>query len=148
MTPTERREKTIHLFRNNYNCAQSVFSVYSSEFGIDEKTARALASGFGGGMGALQKTCGAVTGGILVLGSRYFDEQDVPGTKVLVYGKTRSLINRFEDLYKTVECYPLLGEDIRTEDGLKKAREQDLFHLKCEKYVLSVCDILDGLLSE
>jgi hypothetical protein len=45
-----------------------------------------------------------------------------------------------------VECLEVLGTDIKTEDGLTKARAADLFHLKCEPIILSVCDILDDLL--
>jgi C_GCAxxG_C_C family probable redox protein len=86
LNPAERREKTIHLFRNNFNCAQSVFSVYGSGPGINEKTARAVGAGFGGGMGALQKTCGAVTGGIMAIGGRFFDEKNLPASKMLVRG--------------------------------------------------------------
>jgi C_GCAxxG_C_C family probable redox protein len=148
MTSSERREKVIQYFRGDFNCAQSVFSVYSPEFGIEEVEARRTASGFGAGMGVLQKTCGAVTGGIMVLGAKYFGEQDIPGTKMLVYKKVRGLIGRFESKYGTVECFPLLGTDITTEEGLKKAREQMLFHHKCEQYVLDVCEILDQKFAE
>ena len=148
MNSSERREKTIHLFHNNYNCAQSVFSAYASELGIDEKTARVAAAGFGGGMGALQKTCGAVTGGIMVLGGRFFDERDLPASKTLVYKKTRELIRQIERLYGSAACLDVLGTDIGTEEGLNRARAADLFHLKCEPIILSACDILDELLKE
>jgi len=71
-----RAEKALERFRNGYNCAQSIFSIYGPEFGMDEILAKAAASGFGGGMGALQKICGAVTGGIFVLGCRFFNDGD------------------------------------------------------------------------
>jgi C_GCAxxG_C_C family probable redox protein len=148
MTLDERNEKVVGYFRNNFNCAQSVFSVYAPDFGTGEAEARRIACGFGGGMGALQKTCGAITGGIMALGAGYFDERDVPGTKTLVYKKVRGLIGRFESKNGSVECFPLLGVDITTEEGLKNARERMLFHHKCERYVLDVCEILDELFAE
>jgi C_GCAxxG_C_C family probable redox protein len=144
MTVSERREKAIHAFRNGYNCAQAVFSSFSADQ-TDETRAKAAAAGFGAGMGALQKTCGAVTGGIMVLGSMFFDEKDLPGSKMRIYGKTREFIRRIEKLHGSVECFPILGADIKTEEGLNRAREANLFHLKCEPVVLSVCDVLDEM---
>ncbi len=145
MTISERRGKAIHAFRNGYNCAQAVFSSFSADLGTDETRAKAAAAGFGGGMGALQKTCGAVTGGIMVLGSRFFDEKDLPGSKMRIYGKTREFIRRIEKLHGSVECLPILGADIKTEEGLNGAREVDLFHLKCEPVILNVCNVLDEM---
>jgi C_GCAxxG_C_C family probable redox protein len=141
-----REEKALQLFRGGYNCSQSVFSVFAPELRLDEKTAWAVASGFGAGMGVLQKTCGAVTGGIMVLGTQFFTPDDLPGGKMLVYSKVRRLIDRIEERYGTVECYRLLGADITTEAGLKNARESMLFREKCEPVVLDVMRILDGLL--
>jgi C_GCAxxG_C_C family probable redox protein len=141
-------DQAIALFRNNCNCAQSVFSVFAGELGIDETEALRIAAGFGGGMGALQKTCGAVTGGIMTLGAKYCNVRDIPATKNLVYGKVRQLIRRFEAKHGTVECRPLLGADISTPEGLKAARDSNLFHLKCEPFVLDVCSIVEELFQE
>jgi C_GCAxxG_C_C family probable redox protein len=148
MTSKERLDSAIRLFRGNFNCAQSVFSVFAPDFKLVETDARRIASGFGAGMGVLQKTCGAVTGGIMAIGAEYFDESDIAGSKMLVYGKVRRLVARFESGHGTVECFPLLGADITTEEGFRKAREGRLFHLKCEQYVLDVCGILDDLFRE
>ena len=52
------------------NCAQTVFSLYAEDLGIDEETTLKIASGFGGGMkrGA---TCGAITGAYMVIGLKF-----------------------------------------------------------------------------
>jgi len=148
MNSKERLDAAIRHFRGNFNCAQSVFSAYSRDFGIEETDARRIASGFGGGMAALQKTCGAVTGGIMAIGARYFDETDIPGSKMLVYKQVRRLVVRFEAKHGTVECFSLLGMDITTEEGLQRARERQLFQLKCEQYVLDACGILEELMGK
>jgi C_GCAxxG_C_C family probable redox protein len=148
MTSKERLENAIQLFRGDYNCAQSVFSVYAPDLKINETDARRIASGFGSGMGALQKTCGAVTGGIMAIGARYFDESNLAATKILVHKQVRRLVVRFEAKHGTVECFSLLGMDITTAEGLQKARERQLFQLKCEQYVLDVCGILEDLMRE
>ncbi|MBN2201880.1 C_GCAxxG_C_C family protein [bacterium] len=141
-----RQEKALRFFRSGYNCSQSVFSVFSPDFGLEEKTAWAAASGFGSGMGALQKTCGAVTGGILVLGMRFFRQENTQEDKILVYSKVRRLVGRIEERFGSVECDSLLGADITNEAGLKAARERMLFKEKCEPVVLDVVKILENMI--
>ena len=51
------------------NCAQTIMRVYAEELGLDENTAAALGSNFGGGM-KCGSTCGAITAGLMVLGSK------------------------------------------------------------------------------
>ena len=57
-----RRDGTRH-----YNCAQSVLIPFAEAGGLDEETAFRLAANFGGGM-KRASVCGAVTGGLMVLG--------------------------------------------------------------------------------
>ena len=59
----ERVEKAGKLFKEGgYNCCQAVVLAYCDVFGLDEKTAASIASGFGGGMGRMREVCGAVSG--------------------------------------------------------------------------------------
>ena len=51
----------------HYNCAQSVVVPFAKEAGIPEETAMRFAANFGGGM-KMASVCGAVTGGLMVLG--------------------------------------------------------------------------------
>ena len=61
-------EKAIRSFKSGLNCAQAVLTSYSDELKFDNNMALSVACGFGGGMGRLQETCGAVTGSFMVLG--------------------------------------------------------------------------------
>jgi C_GCAxxG_C_C family probable redox protein len=148
MNSRERLDTAIRLFRENFNCAQAVFSAFARNCNMAEKEARRIASGFGGGMGALQKTCGAVTGGIMVLGAANFDESNAADSRMLVYKQVRRLVVRFEAKHGTVECFPLLGADITTPKGLAAAREQNLFQVRCETYVSDACAMLEELMRE
>ena len=49
-------EKAHELFKQGYNCAQSVFAAFCDVTGIDFETAIKLASGFGAGMGGMRDT--------------------------------------------------------------------------------------------
>lgn len=51
------------------NCAQTIMRVYAEELGLNEDTAAALGSNFGGGM-KCGSTCGVITAGLMVLGAK------------------------------------------------------------------------------
>lgn len=51
----------------HYNCAQSVVLAFAPEAGISKEQAYNLAGAFGSGM-QMGETCGAFTGGLMVLG--------------------------------------------------------------------------------
>ena len=50
-----KREKAQALFKQGYNCAQSVLLAYADELGLDKKPAAIIASSFGGGIGRMRK---------------------------------------------------------------------------------------------
>ena len=51
----------------NYNCAQAVLIPEWEEMGLDHDMAKQLSKHFGAGM-KIGSTCGAITGGLMVLG--------------------------------------------------------------------------------
>ena len=57
-----RADTSVHT-----NCAQAVVVPFAEAAGITEETARRFAANFGGGM-KRASVCGAVTGGLMVLG--------------------------------------------------------------------------------
>lgn len=61
-------ENAISTFRSGLNCSQAVFAAYSEKLRFDKELALSISAGFGGGMGRLQETCGAVTGAFMVIG--------------------------------------------------------------------------------
>lgn len=140
--------KALALFREGYNCSQSVLAGFSGRANVDDATAKSIAAGFGAGMGRLQMTCGAVTGAIMALGAALFDESDKAGSKNLIYAKTVEFVRRFEDLNGTTECLRLLGVNISVPEGQEYANRNKLFETKCEKYVENACTIVNDLLRE
>ena len=65
-----KSEQAVRKFRKGFNCSQAVLSVYAEEFGLCRETALKIACGYGGGMGRMALTCGAVTGAFMVIGLR------------------------------------------------------------------------------
>jgi C_GCAxxG_C_C family probable redox protein len=82
-----------------------VLDAFRDEAGLDEDLALKIATGSGVGMGRKQEVCGAVTGGILVLGLRYGrgNTGDHLATD-LTYLRTRELMDRFTAQHGSYLC--------------------------------------------
>ena len=63
----ERAKELRASKERHYNCTQAVVMPFSELLGIDEETAFRLGSNFGSGM-RTGSVCGAITGGLMVLG--------------------------------------------------------------------------------
>ena len=58
----ERIQLAVSLFKNGYNCSQSVVAAFADLYGIDRSTALRMSASFGGGIGRMRLTCGAACG--------------------------------------------------------------------------------------
>lgn len=98
------------LFREGYNCCQSVILAFAPELGLDEKTAVRMGSSFGGGMGRLREVCGAVSGMFMVLGlaEGYDSPADTQG-KAKQYARVQGLAQQFREKNGSIVCRELLG---------------------------------------
>ena len=108
-------------------------------------TALKIACGLGAGMGRKEEVCGAVTGGILVLGMRHGrGSKDDRSAMQLTYAKTRELMERFSEKHGTFICRKLLnGCELTTEQGQRYFKENDLLNKVCKLCVQSVVEILE-----
>ena len=142
-----KAESALDLF-GSYNCAQSVLAAYAADCGLEKDKAFQAAVGFGGGMGRLQETCGAVTGAIMVLGlSSGFKEGDGRDKINESYAKVRRLVNDFRAREGTAMCRDLLGCDLSTDEGQKVFKENNLRD-RCRNYIRLCCELLDQYLTE
>ena len=92
-------------FLKGYNCAQSVALAFSDLTNIDEVQAVRLASSFGGGMGGLRETCGAVSGMLIVAGLLMgYDEPNNLEVKQAYYARVQALVNAFIERNGTMNC--------------------------------------------
>ena len=144
----EKNQIAVQKFSEGYNCAQSVFYCFCDDLGFDKNTALKLATGLGGGMGRKEEVCGAVTGGIIVLGAKYGrGEKDDRAATELTYQKTRELMDRFAAKHGTFICRQLLGDcELTSEEGQKQYKENDLFNKVCKPCVESAVDILEEIM--
>jgi C_GCAxxG_C_C family probable redox protein len=143
-----RADIAVSKFSDGYNCAQSVFYSFCDDLRFDKNTALKMACGLGAGMGRKQEVCGAVSGGIIVIGAKYGrGEKDDRTATELTYAKTRELMDRFEKKHGTFICRELLnGCELTTEEGRKQFKENRLADSICRPCVRSVVEILEDIM--
>jgi len=145
-----KSEKALTYFDNSFNCSQSVFGAFAPDMGLTEDDALRIACAFGGGMARQQFTCGAVTGALMVLGLKFgkgFEDEDEK--KYDTYAKTISFFEEFKRQNGSVECRQLLdGLDMNNENDKKIIQEQNLFHVKCRKYVEDAVEITETIINK
>ena len=137
----------VNKFKEGYNCAQSMIYSYADDLRIDKSIALKLSCGFGGGLGRKENVCGAITGGILIIGlifGRGENEDKLKQEETYKY--VREFINRFENRYGTIECRSLIDNiDLLSEEGQNKFKESKMIN-KCYKYVESANKIIQEII--
>jgi C_GCAxxG_C_C family probable redox protein len=140
-------EKAIQTFRSGLNCSQAVLATFSDELNFNKASALNISSGFGGGMGRLQETCGAVTGSYMVLGiyngNKYTDNRD---KKEATYSMIQSFSEKFKSMNGTTDCRSLIKCDLRTEEGQLFAKENNQYERVCEKCISDSIRIIEELI--
>ena len=140
-------ERAADYFARGFNCSQSVLAAYAEQFGLTEELALKVAGGFGGGMGRMGETCGAVTGAIMVIGLKFASTTpgDMQG-KENAYAVVQEFVHRFKGRNVTVLCRELLDCDISTPEGMKRAQQEKLIKKCCPKLIQDAAEILDQLI--
>ena len=144
------QERAAELFKEGYNCAQSVFAAYSEELGMDFETALKLSSSFGGGMGRMREVCGAVSGMFMVVGlkSGYSDPKD-DAAKADHYKLIQELAQKFKEQNGSIICRNLLGLSKPEGSPVPEARTENYYKKRpCVELVKSAAKILDEYLEE
>ena len=138
-------ETALSRFAEGFNCSQAVVSAFAEDLGLEEETALRIATGFGGGMGRMAETCGAVTGAIMVLGLRHGAATPDRAAKERAYQQVVEFVRRFKARNGTTTCRELLGCDIGTPEGLQRACDENLFTTLCPRFVRDAVEVLQEM---
>jgi C_GCAxxG_C_C family probable redox protein len=142
-----RSEEARRGFERGLICAQAVLSTYAEQLGLEKALALKIACGFGAGIGRMGKTCGAVTGAVMVIGLRHGQVNLADAeSREDTYRSVKEFIDRFTVLHGSVECKELIGYDLSNSRGLKLARESGVFQSKCSGFVCDATRILEDVL--
>ena len=106
-----------------------------------------VGNAFGGGMGMMGETCGAVTGAFIILGLEFgasdtADKESKARTYELVKGFTRE----FKARNGSVICRDLLGFDVGSKDGNPDSSR--IITEKCPGFVRDSVEILKDIFTK
>ena len=68
MMEQERIDKAVALFKEGFNCSQSVVAAFADKYGFTQEQALRMSASFGGGIGRMRETCGAACGLFMLAG--------------------------------------------------------------------------------
>lgn len=111
MIDIEARERRAEeLFLQGYNCAQAVAGALCDLYDVPLRDVLCMSAAFGGGMGRMRLTCGAVTGMSIVTGYENGQtEPNDPEQKLTNYRLVQDLAHSFEAEHGSLTCSELLA---------------------------------------
>lgn len=142
-----KSDNALASFQSGITCSSAVFSAFADELGLDDRTAKKIACGFGAGISKTGNICGAVSGAIMVIGLKYGkadigDDAATEKTRAL----TRQFIQEFTKMNGSVNCTELLGYNLNIQNEYDAAAKESLFKTRCPVYVRDAADILERVL--
>lgn len=107
---SKHTERAVELFKQGFNCSQSVFAAFCDEFNMDEETALKVSAGLGGGIGRMREVCGAVCAASMAAGMVFgaTDGSDRE-SKAKTYDKVQEIAAEFKKTNPSIVCRELLG---------------------------------------
>jgi C_GCAxxG_C_C family probable redox protein len=138
-------EKAKELFKEGYNCAQSVFAAFCDEMNIERDVALKISSSFGGGMGKMREVCGAVSGMFMVAGALYgYDDPKNAQIKAAHYARIQELAKHFRENNRTIVCRELLGLEQKNESSVPTERNNEFYKKRpCGELVEDAARIME-----
>ena len=108
----DRIELAVSLFKEGYNCSQSVVAAFADMYGFTREQALRMSASFGGGIGRMRQTCGAACGLFLVAGLETgCTEGSNREGKEANYKLVQQLAEEFKKRNGSLICAQLLGLD-------------------------------------
>lgn len=106
----KRIEKATALFKEGYNCSQSVVAAFADLYGFTHEQALKMSASFGGGIGRMRQTCGAACGLFMLAGleSGCTEGKDREG-KEANYKLVQQFAEEFRKRNGSLICAELLG---------------------------------------
>ncbi len=110
MMENERIEKAVALFKEGFNCSQSVVAAFADMYGFTHEQALRMSASFGGGIGRMRETCGAACGLFMLAGleTGATDGANHEG-KAANYKLVQELAEEFKQRNGALRCADLLG---------------------------------------
>jgi len=142
-----KSELAIDTFNKGFNCAQAVLTSHCEEYCLSDDIGKKISCGFGGGMGHIGEICGAVSGGIMLIGLKHGKNKDSDNeSKEKTYKLVKEYTNKFKNEFGSINCTELVKYDLSKEEELTKARESGIFKTLCPKLVKRAVEIIEEII--
>lgn len=138
-------KKAVAHFKEGYNCAQSVLLAMQEYWNVEDPLEPKAASPFGGGIGRRGSLCGALTGGVIAIGSKYGTNIPALKEREKAYSLALKFYNQFMEKCGNVSCRDLTGYDLTNPEEYRKARNSNVFVDKCSQFIEKAVEILTDL---
>lgn len=110
MTNADRVELAVQLFKEGFNCAQSVTAAFADLYGYTRSQALTLSASFGGGIGRMRYVCGAASGMFILAGMDCGTDNGADSqAKAANYKVVQELAAEFVRQCGSLVCADLLG---------------------------------------
>lgn len=131
-----------------HGCAQVVAGTLMEILGISDEPVLKAASFFAGGSKRCL-TCGAISGGLIILGVKYGpgDQADDAGEEPEPVDPAMELIDRFINEYSTTNCCELTGFDFRDPDQFQQFKDTPEVKQECTEKMKKVCGWVAEIIS-
>jgi C_GCAxxG_C_C family probable redox protein len=139
--------RALRHFRSGYHCSQAILLAYGRELGLDADQALRISAPLAGGS-TVGGECGVVVSGYLILGLKYGATAPAFGdveAEDRLWSRVRRFVGEFRKRHGAIACRELLGVDVFTREGRAQALREDLFVIRCPRYIRDAIDILDSL---
>lgn len=145
----DRCELAYQYHKQGYSCAQSVAGAFADMLSWEPERLFAAAGGFGGGVGGSRaELCGAVSGGLLVLGLLFpHTRGEDKAAKREVYAPAKLFRQRFFETFGNTRCGDLLKARPGVSDKTAAAVRLGLT-AHCDIMVVTAVELLETLLQE
>ena len=146
-----RAEKAKEYFLQGYACSQAVALAFADVTGVDEDVISKMMLSFGGGLGRLRLTCGAISGMAAIVGLTFAEAENSPENKKKTYAIVQELCAKFKDEFGSLVCGELLsGMKVPVQvGGEAEARSPEYYRKRsCADMVKFTAEILEAYLKE
>jgi C_GCAxxG_C_C family probable redox protein len=144
-----RAERAKQYFQDGYNCAQAVALAFTDITELSEDALAKITLPFGGGMGRLRLTCGAVSGMVTVIGLVFGEAELSTENKKQTYAIVQELCATLKEMNGSIICGELLaGVKIPVEVGGEAETRTPAYYKKrpCADLVYDTARVLEEYL--
>lgn len=145
----EAQRKAYNYLLQGFNCSQSILLTMQELLGLRDELTLKAATGFAGGIGNMGSLCGALAGGVMVIGLKYGRSKlEEEALKEKTYTLCAEWYKRFKNNFGSSNCYDILKVDLSNPRKRKEYWAIRENREKCARMVGMVAKMLMGFIEE